>query len=225
MPVLYGTYRSRATRNVWLAEEAGFPLEMRPVWQAYRLDDPEAEGAPMNTRSPEFLRLSPMGAIPVLEDETEHGELVLAESLAINLYLARRYGGDLGPRDEVENAQMVQWALFGAASVEEPALAMQNAHWYGRAETDEGREEIARNAEKLQRPLRALEAHLGTRQWMVGSRFTVADINMAEILRYAQAEPGLIAVHPAVDGWLRMCQGRPAFQRMWAKREAEPYRP
>jgi glutathione S-transferase len=225
MPVLHGTYRSRATRNVWLAEEAGIALELRPVWQAYRLDDPEAEGAPVNTRSPEFLRLSPMGAVPVLEDETEHGALVLAESLAINLYLARRYGGDLGPRDEVENAQMTQWALFGAASLEEPALAIMNVHSYGRAGTDEGREEVARNAERLQRPLKALDAHLGTRQWMVGSRFTVADINMAEILRYAQSEPGLLAVHPAVDGWLRMCQGRPAFQRMWALREAEPYRP
>ena len=84
---------------------------------------------------------------------------------------------------------------------------------------------IADLSERLHRPLKALEAHLGTRQWMVGSRFTVADINMAEILRYAQAEPDVLAVHPAVDGWLRMCQGRPAFQRMWARREQEPARP
>jgi glutathione S-transferase len=221
MPVLYGTYRSRATRNLWLAEEAGIPLEIHPVFQAYRLEDPRAEEAPLNTQSRQFLAVSPMGAIPVLVD----GDLVLTESLAINLYLARRYGGDLGPRDEEENARMTQWALFGATSLEAPALAILNVHNEGGADSERGRQEIADLTEKLHRPLKALDAHLGVRQWMVGSRFTVADINMAEILRYAQAEPGLLAVHPAVDGWLRMCQGRPAFQRMWARREAEPVRP
>jgi glutathione S-transferase len=221
MPTLHGCYRSRASRNIWLAEEIGLDLPIRTVWQAYRLDDPQAPDAPLNTQSAEFLALSPMGAIPVLEDEG----LVLAESLAINLYLARQHGGEVGPRDEAENALMVQWALFAAASVEEPALAIQNAYQYGRTETEEGRAEVERAKEKLQRPLNALEAHLGVRQWMVGSRFTVADINMAEIVRYAQADPGLLPLFPAVDGWLRMCQGRPAFQRMWARRAQEPARP
>jgi glutathione S-transferase len=221
MPTLHGCYRSRASRNIWLAEEIGLDLPLRIVWQAYRLDEPEAEGAPLNTHSPEFLSLSPMGAIPVLEDDG----LVLTESLAINLYLARKHGRELGPRDEAENARMMQWALFGAASVEEPALAIQNAYQYGRAESEEGKAEVARSRERLHRPLKALETHLGVRQWMVRSRFTVADINMAEIVRYAQADPGLLPLHPAVDGWLRMCQGRPAFQRMWEQRQAEPLRP
>ncbi len=221
MPVLYGAHRSRATRNLWLAEEAGMDLEVRQVWQAYRVEDPRAAGAPLNTLSAEFLAISPMGAIPVLVD----GDLVLSESLAINLYLARRYGGDLGPRDEEENARMTQWALFGATSLEGPALGIMVVRNEGREDTDGGRQEIADCTERLHRPLRALDEHLGTRQWMVGSRFTVADINMAEILRYAQAEPGLLAVHPAVDGWLRMCQARPGFRRMWARRDAEPVRP
>jgi glutathione S-transferase len=221
MPLLHGCFRSRASRNVWLAYEIGMDLPIRTVWQAYRLDDPSGPDAPLNTHSPEFLEFSPMGAIPVLEDEG----LVLTESLAINLYLARRHGGELGPRDEAENALMTQWTLFGAASVEAPALAIQNAYQYGRAETEDGKAEIERSKEKLHRPLKALEAHLGVRQWMVGSRFTVADINMAEIVRYAQADPALLPLFPAVDGWLRMCQGRPAFQRMWEQRSQEPVRP
>lgn len=218
MPVLYGCYRSRATRNLWLAEEIGLELELRTVWQAYRLGDPHAADAPLNTESAEFRRIWPFGGIPVLQD----GDLVLGESLAINLYLARRYGGELGPRDEAENAQMMQWALFGATEVEEAALAVLNGHGAG---TGEGRAAAAKAAEGLRRPLKALEAHLATRRWMVGSRFTVGDINMAEILRYAQADQALIATHPAVDGWLGMCQSRPAFQRFWARREAEPARP
>ena len=46
MPKLYGNHRSRASRNLWLAEEAGIALELVPVWQARRLDDPGAEGRP-----------------------------------------------------------------------------------------------------------------------------------------------------------------------------------
>jgi glutathione S-transferase len=221
MPKLHGTYRSRASRNLWLAEEAGIELELVPVWQARRLDDPEAEGAPVNTQSPGFLALSPMGAVPVLTD----GDLVLAESLAINLYLARTHGGDLGPRDEAENAQMTQWALFGAASVEGPALAIMQAYDAGREGTEAGAAEVEAQAEKLRRPLAALEAHLARHGFLVGGRFTVADINLAEVLRYGQPHAALLAAHPAVDAWIRRCQARPAFQRMWAKREAEPPRP
>ncbi|TNC71624.1 glutathione S-transferase family protein [Rubellimicrobium roseum] len=218
MPVLYGSYRSRATRNLWLAGEIGLELELRQVWQAYRLDKPDAPDAPFNTRSRGFLSLSPMGAIPVLVD----GDLVLAESLAINLYLARRYGGDLGPRDEAENALMTQWTLFAATAMEGPGLAIQNVHTYGRADSEAGRGEIADKVEALGRPLRVLEGHLGRDGHMVGGRFTVADINVAEILRYAQSHEPLLAEYPAVDGWLRACQARPAFRAMWDRRAAEP---
>jgi glutathione S-transferase len=57
---------------------------------------------------------------------------------------------------------------------------------------------------------------------MVGGRFTVADINMAEILRYAQGEPGLVEGYPAIAGWLAACHARPAFKAMWERRLAEP---
>lgn len=218
MPVLYGAHRSRATRNLWLVGEIGLELELRQVWQAYRLDRADGPEAPLNTRSREFLELSPMGAIPVLVD----GDLVLTESLAINLYLARRYGGDLGPRDEAENALMTQWTLFAATSMEEPGLAIQNAYTYGRADGEAGQSEIAHMVERLGRPLRALERHLSRERHMVGGRFTVADVNLAEILRYGQAHEPLLADYPSTDAWLRACQARPAFKAMWEKRSAEP---
>lgn len=219
---LYGTYRSRATRNLWLAGEAGIDLPLTLVWQAYRLDDPKAPEAPLNTLSPAFLGISPAGAIPVLQD----GELILSESLAINLHLARTRGGDLGPRTAAEDAQMQQWALYAATAIEADAITILYTHTDGLAATDDGRARIAAARDRLSRPLAALSAQIAAQGGhVVGGRLTVADINTAEILRYATAEPGILDPFPVLKDWLAACQARPAFKAMWAAREAEPVRP
>lgn len=210
MPTLYGAYRSRATRNFWLAGEMGITLDLEPVIQAYR---PSAAGAAMTTQSPEFLAISPAGAVPVLRD----GDLVLSESLAINMYLARKYGGPLAAETPAEDAQMLQWALYGVTALEPFTLPLMYVFNEGRGDDPE----VAVHVAALQRPLIALQTHLAATPYMVGGRFTVADINMAEILRYAQGHPTLLAGFPAVDKWLRACQARPAFVAMWAKRMAE----
>jgi glutathione S-transferase len=57
---------------------------------------------------------------------------------------------------------------------------------------------------------------------LVGSRFTVADLNTAEVIRYAQAAPELLAEYPRVGTWLKGCQARPAFKAMMEARNAEP---
>ncbi len=218
MVKLYGVARSRATRPIWLLGEIGMGYEHVPVIQAYRLADPLAKDAPLNTLAPEFLKLSPAGAVPVLEDDG----LVLAESVAINLYLARKYGQALGPKDRLEEALMTQWGLYGISTIEAPALAIQYAHSDKRAKTPDGQVEIAVAREKLRRPLQVLNDHLATQGYLVGGRFTVADINMAEMVRYAQAEKKLLAEFPAVSGWLKGLHERAAFKAMWAMRLAEP---
>jgi glutathione S-transferase len=218
MITIHGVYRSRASRNIWLLEEIGCVWRLEPVIQAYRLSDPAAPDAHPNTLSPGFLALSPQGAIPVMED----GDLVLTESLAINLYLARAYGGDLAPRNPSEDALMQQWALYGATAVEPSALLLMYAHVDGKGGSPEGRAEIAGLVEKLRRPMAVLEAHLTAHGHMVGGRFTVADINMAEIVRYAASDADLMSAYPKVSAWLEALHARPAFQRMWTKRNAEP---
>ncbi|MCG5476388.1 MAG: glutathione S-transferase, partial [Sinorhizobium fredii] len=95
MLTIYGVYRSRASRNYWMVRELGIPFRSVPVIQARRLADPLSADAPINTRSPGFLAVNPMGLIPAIEDDG----LVLTESLANNLYLARKHGGPLAPAD------------------------------------------------------------------------------------------------------------------------------
>ena len=81
---------------------------------------------------------------------------------------------------------------------------------------------VARAAEKLRRPLARLEGHLSAHPYLVGNRFTVADINTAECVRYAQGHAELMAAFPALSAWLTGVQARPAFAAMWARRNAEP---
>ena len=109
---------------------------------------------------------------------------------------------------------MTQWTLFGGDLVEAPALAIQQRLRYGRAGRESGRA-----APRSCGPGREAEAALrgaggASRRRVSGwwaSRFTVADINLAEIVRYAQGTSRLMAAHPAVDAWLRACQARPGL--------------
>ncbi len=214
---IYGVYRSRASRNIWLAEEMGAPWRHVPVIQHYRLGDWEADGAPLNTRSKDFLAINPRGQVPAMEDEG----LVLCESLAINLYLAKRHGGALGPEGLAEDALMMMWSLWAATGVEPHAIEiLYNMVAKPPAERDAALAE--RSVAALDAPFSVLEGALEGRGYLVGGRFTVADINVAEIVRYAAPARSLFEKRPAIAAWLKQCQSRPAFQRMWAARNAEP---
>ena len=219
MITLYGVYRSRASRPLWLLTELGLPFSHIPVIQAYRLKtDPTAADAPLNTATPSYLSVNPQGQIPAYIEDG----LVLTESLAITLHIARCHGGALGPQSNAESALMEQWSLFAATSVETPALEILYIIGDGGDKTPEGQASIAVNAEKLRRPLARLQAHLAGHDWLVGDRFTAADINVAEVVRYAQGHPSLLAEFPAANAWLERCQSRPAFKAMWEARSAEP---
>src|SRR6266704_3003775 len=97
---LYGIPRSRAMRPLWMLEELGLPYEQVKV------------SFVNDTRKPEFLRLNPNGHIPVLQD----GDLVLWESLAINLYLARKYDKGLWPKRVEDEGRAFQWSLWSPRS-------------------------------------------------------------------------------------------------------------
>ncbi|MBU2958671.1 glutathione S-transferase family protein [Paracoccus sp. 1_MG-2023] len=212
MLVIHGVTRSRASRIIWLCHELDLPFRQVPVIQAYRTVDPDA----LSTASPEFLALSPAGAIPVIEDDG----LVLSESMAANLHLARKHGGTVGPQDASEDALMMQWSFYAATAIEDDALTIQ---MLTRPEaTDEDREIIDEAIARLERPLAVLEAHLTAHAYLVGGRFTVADLNMAEVIRYGWNDQRLHAAWPAISEWLDSCHARPAFLRMWEARLQEP---
>ncbi len=232
MVTIYGVLRSRASRNVWLAHELGMTFRHVPVMQAYSLPDPAATDAPLNTRSPEFLRINPNGHIPAMEDDG----LVLNESLAINLYLAKKAGGPLAPASLAEDAQMTMWSLWAAAEAEPHTITVlfhraglpPDQRDAAKASAAVERTDLRLRApfssaavEALRAPFAVLDKALES-GWLVGGRFTAADINVAEVIRYAQPAPELFEAAPRVKAWLAACHARPAFQRMFDERAKEP---
>jgi len=215
---IYGVLRSRATRTIWTARELGLAFTHVPVIQSYRLADPSAPDAPFNTASPAFLAINPAGQIPCIDDDGFR----LAESFATTLYLAKTHGGTLAPATLQEDAQMTAWTLWAATSVEPHSIAiLYNRVGKPEAERDPAAADAAVIA--LARPFATFEAVLAAGNGHpVGGRFTVADINLAEVFRYAQAAPELFEAHPRITAWLAACQARPHFVQMMAERNAEP---
>ena len=216
MLTIYGVHRSRASRNIWLAHELGLPFKHVSVIQHDRLPDAKAPGAPLNTRSPEFVKMNPNARIPSVDDDG----LILHESLAINLYLAKKHGGPLAPATVGEEGEMSMWALWAATEVEPHSINIV----YHRVGNPKGPKDpkIADAAvEALRGPFAVLDKAVAN-GFLVGGRFTVADINTAEIVRYAQPAPELFEAAPKVKAWLAACQARPAFTKMWEARTKEP---
>src|SRR5689334_24471994 len=94
---LYGNARSRAMRCLWMLEEVGQPYQL--VDKSLRADD---------LHSTDYLRLNPNARIPTLVD----GDVVLWESMAINLYLAQKYDGPMHCADAAVLGHAAQWSFW-----------------------------------------------------------------------------------------------------------------
>ena len=102
MITLYGSARTRAARCLWMLEEIGLPYEHRD------LDDLEGQA-----RSDAVTPVNPIGKVPALEDDG----IKLFESMAINLYLAAKYGDALWPGEAGARGLATAWSIWGMTIV------------------------------------------------------------------------------------------------------------
>ncbi len=194
---LYYHPLSRATNVLWMLEELGIPYELEYV-------DVQAAGE----HSSPVLALNPMGKIPVLVD----GDTVVTESAAIGLYLADRYGlGRLAPRfDDPTRGAYLRWSLF-APSVMEPGAYARVAKWeYQAASAGWGDYESM---------LAATESAIGEGPWLLGDRFTMADVIFGGTVRTLLAFE-LLEARPALTAYAARLSARPAAQTTQAKNAA-----
>jgi glutathione S-transferase len=200
---IYGIPRSRALRTLWMAHELGIAFDLVEV-------PPGAGGS----RKPEFLRLNPNGQVPFIDDDG----LILWESLAINLYLAKKHGGPLAPANLAEDGQMTMWGFWTANEIEPHAISVL----YNTAERPEAERSAAAVTaalEALKAPFAVLEGKLKEGAgYLVGRRFTVADLNAICCLFYLRFAPRALADMPAIRAWYDKGMARPANRTAFALR-------
>lgn len=196
MITLYGVTTSRTFRPLWMLEELGVPYEQVPV-------DYKNGG----TRTAEHLELNPNGHIPVLVDDG----LTLWESLAINLYLADKYGAESGlwPQTAEGRGLAYQWSLWVMTEVERWALQILH---HGITLPEEQRDPAALQeaVSALERPFGALEGALDGRDYLLGDTFTVADLNVAAVIAWCKLGRMSLGPWPKLQAWLERCLERPA---------------
>lgn len=158
-------------------------------------------------QSAEFLRINPLGQIPVLQD----GELVLADSNAILVYLAKRYAPDSGwlPDDPVEAAQVQRWLSLAAGEIAfGPAKARVSARW---GDTGMPQALMHRLADKV---LHFMEDSLSRQDFLAAPRPTLADLACYAYIAHAPEGGVSLAPYPQVRNWIARIQALPHFVPM-----------
>jgi glutathione S-transferase len=185
----------RPIRLVWALEEVGGEYEL------VTMSPEDAQGA-------SHLARHPLGRVPVLEDE----QGPMFESTALIFHVAELYpdAGLLPPAGTHERAVVQGWSIFAMTELEAPAIES-----YRQRETNP--EAAAKAAARCADAAKALEGALsGTPPYLVGSRFTVADIVAGGVLGVA-VRVGAIEVSPAISAYMESLTARPARQRASSK--------
>jgi len=195
---LFWAPKTRASRALWMLEEAGVDYEIEHV-------DIRAEN---RSDSDVFRSASPMGKVPALAD----GETVLAESAAICLYVADRYSaGTLAPAlDDPLRGQYLYWTMFTPA-VAEPAMAEK----FSGAESNRS----SHGWGDYDSMLATLEGGLASGPWILGDRFTAADVMVGSSVVFMRLF-GILPESPSLNEYADRCLARPAYQAALAREEA-----
>jgi glutathione S-transferase len=190
--VLYGTTLSGHTQRVAaLLTMLGLPWRL--------------EQAPVEVRrTPEFLALNPFGQIPVLKD----GDLVLADSNAILVYLARRYDRQDRwlPRDPIGEAHVQRWLSVAAGEIAFGPARARAAKVFGRPGIDR-----AAAIELAHKVLALLDAHLDGRSFVAATHPTIADLALFPYVFAAPEGDVSLGDHANVRAWLTRVAALPGF--------------
>ena len=212
-PIIYGT-GGRASRVQWLLREIGGDAANIKIDTRFK-PNPGKGMAGDPSLSEELKKLNPNVRIPILKD----GDFVLTESCAIHMYLAKKYGSPMAPRDLQEEALMNQFSFWVMTELEQDSLILMFTDGLGRAgghpewQNRGGPEQVQKN---LNRALDALEAWLSDgRSFLVGDRFTVADFNVVSVFEWLlRGKFDLSKHHPHVKKYVEMHLARQEQSKM-----------
>jgi len=153
-------------------------------------------------KSPTFLALNPFGQLPVIED----GDLVLADSNAILVYLALTYDptGRWYPRDAITAAQIQRWLSVAAGQLAQGPAAARVAVLFGRPIEQAPRDAAARL-------FALMEAQLAAQPFLAASHPTIADVALYTYTAHAPEGGVSLAPYAALRAWLARIEALPGF--------------
>jgi glutathione S-transferase len=188
---LYFSPFSRSFTARWMLEEIGAPYAVKTI----NLRKNEQN-------SPEFLQLNPMGKVPALTD----GAVTVSENPAICIYLADRYSlGDLAPQlDDPRRGSYLRWMIFSTA-VFEPAIYLPH--------DDDPTAASGRGWGKRGDVINALDGALSEGPWLLGDRFTAADVMMGSLLSVALFSKRIAEPPNSLASYDQRVAARPAYRR------------
>lgn len=181
----------RDVRLRWALEEAGL--------------DYAVKGTPFHGRGAEHLERQPFGQVPFLQD----GELTIFESGACLLHIAKK-SEQLMPRDPAGEAETLQWVIAALNSMEMTTVPW----WFLKVSGDDHKGLTGWTRMRLDQ----IASVLAEREWLAASRFTVADILMADVLRVPLLRA--FAASPTIDAYIERACARPAFKKAVADQVA-----
>jgi glutathione S-transferase len=192
---LYWAPQTRSSRAVWMLEEAGVDYEIERV----DIRDSGRED------SADFRAASPMRKVPALID----GNVQLAESAAICLYVADRYcSGTLAPAiDDSQRGKFLYWLMYTPAVVE-PTMSEK----INKIQPNRGRNGWG----DFNTMIRTLSDGIGNSPWILGDDFTAADVMLGSSVHFLQLFD-MIGDAPVLIDYVNRCRQRPAFQKAQAK--------
>ena len=195
---LFWAPQTRSTRAIWMLEETGldYDLELVDISGADRHD------------SDEFRAASPMGKVPALVD----GDVRMSESAAICLYLADRYrSGVLAPAlDDPSRGKFLYWLMYTPAVVE-PAMSEKFSG------TEPNRRSSGWGDFGLM--IETLEKGLADKAWILGDRFTAADVMLGSSVVFMRIF-GILPDSNILGDYADRSLERPAFAKAMAINEA-----
>jgi glutathione S-transferase len=188
------------TLKLYDLDRSGNCYKVRLLLSMLRLDYERVptDTAAGETLTAEFKRLNPRSQIPVLVD----GETVIWDSMAILVYLARRYGDERWlPTDALGESRVMQWL---AVSENELLYGLARARVTLLFNRPFDLEQCHRDA----RPgLEAMEERLGDHDWLAAEHPTVADLACYPYVSLAEVGRFSLQPYPAVRTWLARVEG------------------
>ncbi|WP_081280747.1 glutathione S-transferase family protein [Vibrio natriegens] len=155
---------------------------------------------------PEFLALNPFGQIPVLVD----GEIVISDSNAILVYLATVYDREQIwlPESPLVRAHIEQFLSLAAHRLAGSIAKLRAANLFNRSIDSAP---LTQEAHKL---LKQLQTYQNGRQWLVGTKPTIADLALYSYIKLAPEGGISLADYPVLEAWLKRVEGLSGFVPM-----------